>query len=420
MLEEPSVITRLENKIDELYRDHEIAQKVINKNSSLLMTATAVDEYIALKQDFTIPLGIRYLALSCIAAQYQLYQDDREISQLKDLTGREIDVPDHFETFNAIQIVKSRYYQIYECNSREFDRVERLVKEISPNLDEWGRTIAIVNSVDIQSSVQARSANTKITKVNTPQSNQTTFTNEQVQTILLAERNNNFKLFFLMLFLVLIGGGVGISLAIRQQPQLVTNIPLSKPLDPIIPSPAPVSTLPPETANSSPAPIVTPPPLDTVKSEPAPVETPFPEISQDEAVSLVQKWLETKKSLFSPPFDRDSAASFMIGKAYRDKVRGPSSDGTPYSASEWLEKYGYYYSYGLQRIDAVKNFEISGRNAIIDIQITEDVSLYNSNGELQKLKSGLEQKTVRYVLVKEDESLKISDYNNLTTSERRL
>ena len=413
MLEESSVITRLENKIDELYRDHEIAQKVINKNSSLLMTATAVDEYIALKQDFTIPLGIRYLALSCVASQYQLYQDDREISQLKDLTGREIDVPNHFETFNAIQIVKNRYYQIYVCNSHEFDRVERLVKEISPNLDEWGRTIAVVNSTNIQSSAHARSTDTKITQVNTPQSNQTTFTNEQVQTILSAERKNNFKMLFVMLFLVLIGGGVGISLAIRQQPQLVTNIPLSKPLDPIIPSPAPV-------IESSPTPIVAPPPSDIVKSDPDPVVTPSPEISQDEAVSLVQKWLETKKSLFSPPFDRDSAASIMTGKAYRDKVRGPSSDGTPYSASEWLEKYGYYYSYGLQRIDAVKKLEVSGSNAVIDVQITEDVSLYNSNGELQKLKSGLEQKIVRYVLIKESESLKISDYNNLTNSERKL
>jgi ARC6-like, IMS domain len=405
MSEEFPLITRLETKIDELYRDREIAQKVINKNSNLLTSETAVEEYTALKQDAMIPLGIRYLALSCIAAQYKLYQDEREISQLKDLAGREIDIPDHFEIFNAIQIIKSRYYQIYECNSREFDRVERLVKELSPNLDEWGRTIAVVNSTNIKSSAQARSADTKITKVNTPQSNQTTFTNEQVQTILLAERKNNFKLLFVMLFLVLIGGGVGISLAIRQQPQLVTNIPLSKPLDPIIPSPAP---------------IVAPSPSDIVKSDPDPVVTPSPEISQDEAVSLVQKWLETKKSLFSPPFDRDSAASIMTGKAYRDKVRGPSSDGTPYSASEWLEKYAYYYIYGLQRVDAVKKLEVSGSNAVIDVQITEDVSLYNSNGELQKLKSGLEQKIVRYVLIKENESLKISDYNNLTNSERKL
>jgi ARC6-like, IMS domain len=413
MLEESSVITRLENKVDELYRDREIAQKVINKNSNLLTTETAVEEYIALKQDVRIPLGIRYLALSCIATQYKLYQDEREISQLKDLAGREIDVPDHFEIFNAIQVIKSRYYQIYECNRREFDRVERLVKEISPNLDEWGRTIAVVNSTNIQSSAQARSADTKINQVNTPQSNQTTFTNEQVQTILLAERKNNFKLLFVMLFLVLIGGGVGISLAIRQQPQLVTSIPLSKPLDPIIPSPAPVIAL-------SPAPIVAPPPSDIVKSDPDPVVTPSPEISQDEAVSLVQKWLETKKSLFSPPFDRDSAASIMTGKAYRDKVRGPSSDDTPYSASEWLEKYGYYYSYGLQRVDAVKNFEVIGSNAVIYVQITEDVSLYNANGELQNDKSGLDQKIVRYVLIKESESLKISDYNNLTNSERKL
>jgi hypothetical protein len=179
MSEEFPLITRLETKIDELYRDREIAQKVINKNSNLLTSETAVEEYTALKQDAMIPLGIRYLALSCIAAQYKLYQDEREISQLKDLAGREIDVPDHFEIFNAIQIIKSRYYQIYECNSREFDRVERLVKEISPNLDEWGHTIAVVNSTNTQPSRQNRPVDTKITQANTPQSNNPTFTNEQ-------------------------------------------------------------------------------------------------------------------------------------------------------------------------------------------------------------------------------------------------
>jgi ARC6-like, IMS domain len=415
MVEESSVITRLENKIDELYRDHAIAQKVINKNSSLLKTETAVGEYIALKQDSMIPLGIRYLALSCIATQYKLYQDEREISQLKDLTGREIDIPHHFETFNAIQIIKNRYYQIYECNSREFDRVERLVKEISPNLDEWGNTIAVVNSGNIKSSVEDRFIDTKTT-----QANNSTFTSEQVQTILLEERQNNFKLLLITLFMTLIGGGVGIALAIKQQPQIIASIPPSRPLDPVIPSPTPVAT-PSDTTNSLPTPVATSSPSgEIVKSDPTPIVTPSPEISQDEAVSLVQKWLETKKSLFSPPFDRELAASIMTGKAYKDKVRGPSSDGTPYSASEWLEKYGYYYNYGLQRIDAVKNFEVSGSNAIIDVQITEDVSLYNANGELQKLKSGLEQKIVRYVLVKENENLKMSDYNNLTTSERRL
>jgi ARC6-like, IMS domain len=290
------------------------------------------------------------------------------------------------------------------------------VKEISPNLDEWGNTITAVNNESIKSSSKDRSAVKRATQVN-----DSTFTSEQVQTILLEERRNNFKLLLITLFMTLIGGGVGIVLAIRQQPQIIATIPPSRPLEAVNPLPIPVATLSPDTTNSLPTPVVTPSPAEeVVKSDPTPVSTPSPEISQDEAVSLVQKWLDAKKSLFSPPFDRDSAASIMTGKAYRDKVRGPSSDGTPYSASEWLEKYGYYYSYGLQRVDAVKKLEVSGSNAVIDVQITEDVSLYNSNGELQKLKSGLEQKIVRYVLVKENESLKISDYNNLTNSERKL
>jgi hypothetical protein len=134
MLEEHPLITSLEAKINELYRDRSTARKIVDSNSNLLTVNTPIEEYIILKQDLTIPLGIRYLALSCIAAHYQLYQDDREISQLKDITGRAINIPTHTEVFSAIQVIKSKYYQIYDCDNREFDRVERLTKEMSPEI----------------------------------------------------------------------------------------------------------------------------------------------------------------------------------------------------------------------------------------------------------------------------------------------
>jgi hypothetical protein len=400
MLEEHPLIISLEAKINDLHRDRSTARKIVSSNSNLLTVDTAIEEYVILKQDLKIPLGIRYLALSCIAAQYQLYQDNREISQLKDLTGQAINIPTHAEVFNAIQVVKSKYYHIYDCDNREFDRVERLTKEMSPNLNEWGENIS---SPEADRHTEKDIGGTEKHK-HYPNNDPTTsadsvFTNEQVQTILAAERAKNFQSILIMIGLLLVGGGVGISIISRQQPQVInTSMPQS---------------------TAAPSNVVDSTPIVATPS-PKPIETPSPQVSQDEAVSLVQQWLQAKKNLFAPPFDRDSAASIMTGKAYKDKVIGPSSDGTPYSASQWLEKYGYYYSYGLQRIDAVKNFEVSGNNAAIDIQITEDVNLYNSKGELRKDKSGLEQKTIRYRLVKENGTLKIFDYNNLTASKLRL
>lgn len=78
MIEEYPLITSLENKIDELHQNRSIARKIVDSNSKLLLVNTAIEEYIALKQDLAIPLGIRYLSLSCIAAHYQLYQDNRD------------------------------------------------------------------------------------------------------------------------------------------------------------------------------------------------------------------------------------------------------------------------------------------------------------------------------------------------------
>jgi serine/threonine-protein kinase len=183
-----------------------------------------------------------------------------------------------------------------------------------------------------------------------------------------------------------------------------------------IPTPSPSNI-----SNSSPEVIVTPSPAEAVIPSPSPVAvaTPDSQISQDEAINLIQRWLEAKKTLFAPPFDRELASALMIGKAYTDKIKGVSSDGTPTSASEWLEKNRYYRTYGLQRIDSVEKFEVSGSNAIIDVRVTEHSNLYNAKGQLQKLKSGLETNIIRYILVKEDETLKISDYNVLKTSEHK-
>jgi ARC6-like, IMS domain len=382
MLEEYPLIIRLENKIDELCRDRSITQKIVNSNSSLLTLNTAIEEYVVLKQDVIIPLGIRYLSLSCIASHYQLYQDNREISQLKDIIGQAINIPTHAEVFCTVQVIKSKYCHIYDCDRREFDRVERLTKEMSH---------ASILSIgkEVKKSIL--------------------FTDEEVKSIIREERTRIFRLLSVMISMLLVGGGIGISVGTRQQPQSVsTNIrqPSTQ-----IPSPS----------NLAPVVITTPSPVTAVipKPSPVPVITPEPQISQAEAISLIQKWLEAKKTLFAPPFDRESAASLMTGKAYTDKIKGLSSNGTQASASEWLEKNHYYRSYGLQRIDGIEKFEVSGSNAIIDVRMTEHSNLYNAKGQLQKLKSGLYSKIIRYILVKEDETIKISDYNDLKTSKRK-
>jgi hypothetical protein len=111
-----SIITKLESKIEDLHRGWQNAQAIINSNP------TSIQEYIKLKEDTSIEMGIRYLSLEAIAEEYNLYQGDREISELKDLIGREIDSPSHADILQSVQIIRDRYRKVYECNGREFDR----------------------------------------------------------------------------------------------------------------------------------------------------------------------------------------------------------------------------------------------------------------------------------------------------------
>jgi hypothetical protein len=125
MNDQPILITRLESKIEDLHRGWNNAQAIINSNP------TSIQEYIQLKEDTSIETGIRYISLEAIAEEYNLYRDDREISELKDLIGRAIDIPPHADVLQSVQTIRDKYRQIYECNGREFDRYERLIEQIA-------------------------------------------------------------------------------------------------------------------------------------------------------------------------------------------------------------------------------------------------------------------------------------------------
>jgi hypothetical protein len=73
--------------------------------------------------------------------------------------------------------------------------------------------------------------------------------------------------------------------------------------------------------------------------------------------------------------------TLLTGKAYNDKIK--SSDGQE-SSSEWLANNGAYYIYGVQRIDSVNNFTASGDQATVDVVVTEERTLYNSQGKIDQ------------------------------------
>jgi hypothetical protein len=121
--------------------------------------------------------------------------------------------------------------------------------------------------------------------------------------------------------------------------------------------------------------------------------TPTPtseSIVQQKAINLIQRWLDAKKVMFAPPYNRQIAAELTTGEQY-EKAAG--SDGS----INWLQNNDAYYRYGVQKIDGVDNFVLNGEKATIQVRVTEDSTLYK-NGNIDRESSAFKTLTVVYNL----------------------
>lgn len=129
-------------------------------------------------------------------------------------------------------------------------------------------------------------------------------------------------------------------------------------------------------------------------------------IAKQEAVALINRWQESKKVLFAPPFNRQLGAELTTGEAYRKNIGSGSS-------LEWLQDNNAYYRYGVQRLDSLENFVASGDQATIEVVVTEERTLYKSNGNIDRDSTALDTRLIRYSLQRENGQLKISDYSTV-------
>jgi ARC6-like, IMS domain len=144
-------------------------------------------------------------------------------------------------------------------------------------------------------------------------------------------------------------------------------------------------------------------------------------ISQDAAVATVSSWIKAKGEIFSPPYQTDKGRQLLTGSAFERNIQksadpdsciasGKSEDDC-LSSVQWLVRNNAYWTYGVQRIDGVKRFEQSGDKATLVVGVTEQRTLFNSKGNVDKTQSGLFTSTVTYDLVIENGQVKISHYN---------
>ena len=125
-------------------------------------------------------------------------------------------------------------------------------------------------------------------------------------------------------------------------------------------------------------------------------------ISQQQAVNLIEAWLQAKKVMFAPPYEHQIAAELTTGELY-EKTAG--LDGSITS----LKNDRSYYRYGVQRIDGVEQFAANGNRATIQVRVTEERTLYGANGNIDPEQTDFKTRTVVYNLEQVDGRLKIAD-----------
>jgi serine/threonine-protein kinase len=111
------------------------------------------------------------------------------------------------------------------------------------------------------------------------------------------------------------------------------------------------------------------------------------------------------RELFAPPFNRQLGAELTTGQAYQENV-GPNS------SMDWLENNNAYYHYKVQEIAAVESFVASGKQATIEVVITEERTLY-INGKIDHQNTDFDTRLVRYSLQSENGQWKISAYKTI-------
>ncbi|MEG5059570.1 ARC6/PARC6 family protein [Microcoleus sp. A2-C5] len=119
-------------------------------------------------------------------------------------------------------------------------------------------------------------------------------------------------------------------------------------------------------------------------------------ITLGQASDLIGRWLDAKQKIFAPPFDRQLLATMTTGILYSDTVKGIDN----------LRITNSHYRYGVQKVESVERFAVSGNKATIEVRVTEDATVYRDD---RVETSSFNTRVVRYTLEYWDGIWKIAD-----------
>lgn len=184
--------------------------------------------------------------------------------------------------------------------------------------------------------------------------------------------------------------------------------------------PAPSTAPSPNPVGAKPTPLPKPKPATPTASKPAnpspsmptvvvPSVAPVSEtLTQQQAVDLINRWLQAKADIFAPPFDQQQALNLTTGELLASLMK---SDGV----LAWLKNNRAYYRYGVQKVDSVDRFLAARDRATLEITLTEDRTLY-FNGAIDPKRTDFSAQHVRFSLEAIDGTWKIADYKTVEGS----
>lgn len=139
-----------------------------------------------------------------------------------------------------------------------------------------------------------------------------------------------------------------------------------------------------------------------------PSSTTATALNQQQAIAIVNRWLEAKADIFAPPFDQKQLKELATGELYTSMVK-------PDGVLDWLKRRQAYYRYGVQKVEGVDRFAVSADRATIELRVTEDRTLY-LKGMVDPRQTDFSARQVRYSLELVNGNWKIADYKTIDGS----
>ena len=365
------LITKLDQKLRALDQEQSLVTKT---GKTGLLQQPLLPEYIRLTTTDGILPGIELMVVDALSKNFNLYEDNREPQQISSAKADELDDSKPSDILASIQIIQDIYPSIYSLAQEQLVLTrDRAISKI---------TGVIPAPVDQILATPSQQTTLPITQVAPP----------QVTTIPSQSKSGSGLVMGLGIACAVLFGAV-VSNSLNKSPN---NAPAVSSTQATAASPQ---------ANSQ---------TNTPSAAQAPIlpATPASSISRDAAAEVVKQWIQYKRVLFAPPFDKSQGSNILTGRAYINNIDRSSEPCNSsdregcLSSVDWLQRYNGQYSFGVQRLDSIDRFEASGDNASIFVTITEYRTLHQ-NG---RSKSSGGTKQARYDLKYENGRTKISDY----------